>query len=260
MPFDNRPSDVRAQLRYRLKRRFRPAPHFRVQANGTEFVYCYIRKNACSAFKRLIIEHSEHRAEFSNAVGGFSFLQDYHRVRGRKAMSRYTNVIFVYRDPIQRIASLFRNKFIMMDRNGDIFRNYLEVTGNPPETATFDEFVTLYVCRNMKNLDLHCRPQHEHLLPIKYTDAIPMHNLYSEMARIAGEDIANSYFGDKTNSSGGREYDAPANNVPANVAYNEWQTTNSVPSFDSLLTRQTEDMLKRIYADDLSMIAEIEKQ
>lgn len=255
MQFNNYPNRVRDKVRFRLRRQFRPAPHFHINAAGAEFIYCYIRKNACSAFKKLIVEHSQHRNSFSGQVGELTFLKKYHRVKSKAEISTYKHIIFIYRDPIERVASLFRNKFIMMDRNSDIFDSYRHVTGQNPETATFNEFVTLYLCQNMKKLDPHCRPQYAHLLPIRYTNAIPMRALYPTMTQIVGQEIADSYFKEKTNSSGGTEYSEAASSTPAYVAHERWRRTHNVPSFHSLLTDHTERILKQIYVEDLMMIA-----
>lgn len=254
VPFDN----SRKHARDRLLKGLRRSPHFRVMANGTEFVYCHIPKNACSSFKRLVRGTSEYEELACTHQNEMKFMKKYHRVRGAGNVSRYKNVIFVYRNPFERVVSAFRHKFIMMAGEADVFRNYRKVTGKNPYAANFNEFVSHYLTTDPGRVDGHFRTQYEKLFPVKYTHAIPMRNLCAAMSRIIGPQLAESYFRNRINASGDTEYDEASNDVPVRDMYQRWARTGELPSHESLLCEQARKTLTDVYADDFAMISAIE--
>ena len=51
------------------------------------------------------------------------FLTRYHRITTERQIRSAGKIIFVYRDPIDRVTSLFKNKIIMRDRSTGIENN-----------------------------------------------------------------------------------------------------------------------------------------
>lgn len=253
--FDNRGLPVRDRLRLQIQR----TRHFRVRAGDTEFVYCHIPKNACTAFKRLVMAHSEYRAHAPAYKRQLKFMKKYHAVRRPSRAARYEHIVFVYRDPIERAVSAFRNKFIMRWGPTDLFDSYRKVTGRDPEQATFDAYVDAYLSADMNRVDPHCRTQSDFLFPVKYSHAIPMSALHTEMARLLGAETADAYFKSKRNTSGDIEYSDTLHDVSASELCRRWQATGEMPSRDSFLTDRTRAALERIYARDIAMLADIER-
>lgn len=73
--------------------------HLRLPIGGKRIVYAYIRKNACSAFKAAVGMPEAHVGQLVDAF------------RWRPWQPRDA-AIFVYRDPVERLVSLYRNKVL----------------------------------------------------------------------------------------------------------------------------------------------------
>ena len=174
--------------------------HFQFVANGKRYIYCRIRKNGCTAVQRFIIATSPHRE--TDDGGGLAFLRRRHSVRSTNRVRSADHRILVYRDPLERIKSLFVNKFVQRDRSGDIFKNYWRVTGKDPKNAKFEEFIVDYLSRlGDAPLDPHVWPQHWHLCDVIYDLAIPLRSLADGMSKALGPSIASDYFKHKVNPS-----------------------------------------------------------
>lgn len=184
--------------------------HFKFAVNDKRFVYCRIRKNGCSAIQQFIVKTSPHRE--SDRGGGFAFLRRHHAVRSKKALISADHRILVFRDPVDRIRSLFVNKFIQRRAFADIFKSFKAVTGMDPETVTFPDFVLNYVSRlGEVPLDPHVWPQHWHLCNIVYDLVFPLCDMSEKMAEIVGPELAKQYFQEKVNPSPEIELDVDAN-------------------------------------------------
>ncbi|WP_416274518.1 sulfotransferase family 2 domain-containing protein [Lamprobacter sp.] len=85
--------------------------------------YCYIRKNASTAFKRLILDLSPHRSAIDQSKSRIQFMGLYHRESRIDALESCDYRIFVYRDVLERIASLFANKFKVRSGAEDIMKD-----------------------------------------------------------------------------------------------------------------------------------------
>lgn len=236
--FDNRARSeaVGTKIRALPIVRLRYGEHFKFEVAGKTIVYCYIRKNGSSAFKRMLCNESPYRDRLGKYACEFDFLRAYHLVGRNRKIEEADHVIFVYRDPVERAQSLFRSKFVIGEGNGDIFDNYRRITGCAPETSTFDDFVLKYLTANSRSLDPHCRSQYSHLRPVRYTDAIPLASLRSEISRIVGDEMAERYFSKKTNSS-----------TP--------QDSHGMPHAGER-GKEVVGTLRKIYRDDYAMITE----
>ncbi|MBK0400382.1 sulfotransferase family 2 domain-containing protein [Limibaculum sp. M0105] len=149
--------------------------HLAFELGGSRIAYAYIRKNGCSSFKRAL---------------GFDYATNVRtiaRAHPYRPWRRYDATIFVWRDPEERLLSLFRNKIIQRDHADGILASYRRVMGAEP--ATFEDFVR-FACRDA---DPHCWPQCDHLMPIRYTHAIPLSRLYQSMCGIVGEEAAEPF-------------------------------------------------------------------
>ena len=157
--------------------------HLAFELGGKRIRYAYIRKNGCSAFKIAM--------GFPHDVR-IGLIQPYHRCGLLRR--RYDATIFVWRDPVERIVSLYRNK-IIDDVNGEDIQRRLHTFAGGGR-IDFDVFVD-FCCRAG---DPHCRPQAAHLKPIRYTHAIPLARLHEAMTDILGLEAA-APFAQRVNSS-----------------------------------------------------------
>lgn len=233
--------------------------HFGFTARGQRLLYCYIRKNACSAFKRMIVTRSPERAQFKSASSRLQFMRRHHGVCDIRA-EEFDHTIFVYRDPVDRAVSVFRNKFIQRDGNKGIFANYAAVTGRPPEKASFSEFLEVYLGQPLTDLDMHLHPQAAALASIRYSDAIPLRYLHGHMTGIVGRKAADRFFLHSTNSSAAPAQDAQqdARGLGANLLHARWQETGAMPPAAAFLQPSDAERLRAIYAVDCRMLAALQ--
>ena len=235
---------------------FPPGLHFGFEMRGKRLLYCYIRKNACSAFKRMITVRSPERAKLDGFSSRLKFLRRFHGVRDIRA-EEYDHTIFVYRDPVERLVSVWRNKFVQRDGHDDVFASYAAVTGRDPERASFAEFLEVYMARPLPELNVHLHPQAACLAAIRYSDALPLRNLHDHMVPIIGAKPAARFFRQATNASA-----APAGKAPEDARarssedlWRHWTQTGTMPSPAAFLGPDDAARIRGIYAADCRMLA-----
>jgi hypothetical protein len=170
--------------------------HYGIKIGNDFLAYCYIRKNACTAFKNLFLDKSPwRRLVWRKRNPGIKLLNRFHRLTTQKAQQA-TKRVMVYRDPVARLTSLYCNKFVHQKDCDDIFANYQMLTGKDPGEATFRSLVNSYVKRvcDGDEIDCHLYTQASHLMPIDYNAVICIDSLYASMSKLLGTDIGNQYF------------------------------------------------------------------
>ncbi len=211
----------------------RPGPlgtHFQFRIGDRRMVYCRIRKNGCSSFQNFIVSTSPHQTVPRSV--GFRFLRQYHSVPSQAAIENADCRILVYRNPVERMRSLYLNKFVQKKDAVDILKSYRTVTGREPDKASFDEFVFEYVSRiGRVQLDPHVWPQNWHLSNVLYDRVFPLSNLHAEMTRIIGARQAKRFFSRKLNPSRAVEID---------------------------ISDDTRSQIEIIYSEDIALIGHIE--
>jgi hypothetical protein len=230
--------------------------HLQFSVASRRFLYCYTHKNACSAMKRVLLATSGRDPEAWR--GTFDFAPHRCPARDRVKMEEFDCRFFIYRDPIERVVSLFNNKFVQQTGHEDIFASYRRVTGQPPGDATFQDFVRDYLRRDDSDIDVHCHGQYVRLQKIRYTHAIPMNMLHDEMAALLGRELATRFFAEKTNATEGQRFDDPSSTVPADRLLQRFVSERALPSTKALVTVVLRDALRARYAADYRMIEEID--
>lgn len=169
-PFDNRLSLQGGRL------------HLSFELGGRKTAHAYIRKNGCSAFKRAL---------------GFDPSTDVEAVASAYPYRRghHDATIFVWREPLERMVSLYKNKVLERKNAAYLLASYRETMGEEP--STFERFAE-YACRER---DPHCWRQRDHLMRLRYTHAIPLHRLHEAMCGIVGAEAA-APFALKANATG----------------------------------------------------------
>jgi hypothetical protein len=229
-------------LRHRLE------SHFVFEVDGQRIAYCYIRKNACSAFKHLMLDAAGYDGPRAGSIG---FLYSRYPARGLAHVLSSDWRMFVYRDPIDRAASLFRSKMIMQKGAKPFLANYRQITSSDPNDATFSRFVTEYLTR--RNLDVHARDQSSHLLPIRYNSVSTLGTLHDDVQRICGAQIADTYFSRPTNPTSSHLSQQPSSDVPVHVLKAHYEDTGELPSKGALLTPDLEASIRHIYRRDYAL-------
>lgn len=259
MMFDNRTALDRAglgSLQQRLDAlRDIGRNHFGLEIDGRMIGYCYIRKNACSSFKKMFLDCSPHRAQKHPDQRPIDFIRQYHRL-APGALAACDRVVFAYRDPAERTLSMFRNKFIAQTGATDISASYTRMTGQPPQEATFRSFTQAYLGHRFSRLDRHVLPQRMHLQRVRYTDAIPVQDLHAGMCRVIGPELADRYFLRPVN----RTSDVPLRPMPdaADRPVRElreiYAREGCMPDNASLLPASVAARLRKRYAMDHEII------
>ncbi|MCP9943160.1 sulfotransferase family 2 domain-containing protein [Cyanobium sp. ATX 6E8] len=233
---------------------------------GKEFLsYCYIRKNACTAFKNLFLDKSPWRRLIWNKRNpGIKLLNGFHRLTIRKAQQANIRVM-VYRDPVARLTSLYRNKFVHQKDCDDIFANYQMLTGKDPGEATFRSLVEGYAKRvcDGDEIDCHLYTQTSHLMPIDYNAVICIDNLYASMSKLLGTDIGNQYFSTPANPSRSSISAQDPNSIcladtPASQLQELLRNKAINLTSQQLLDEILSNSIRKIYAEDFELIKQIE--
>lgn len=157
--------------------------HLAFTLGGKRIAYAYIRKNGCSAFKRMMLRLID-SGDPADMVRHFPF----------RPYEQYDAVIFVWRDPLERLVSLYRNKIIERKYAVDLLAAYRKTMNAEP--GSFEDFVR-FACMER---DPHCWTQQSHLKRMRYTHAIPLDALHQTMREIAGP-AADAYFSKKVNKT-----------------------------------------------------------
>lgn len=183
--------------------------HFRFSHDGRTYAYCRIRKNGCSAMQRFVIATSPHRG--LDPARGLEFLRRHHAVATRPALDAADARILIVRDPVERLKSVYANKFLQRKNAADIFASYRAVTGRAPQEASLEAFVFDYVARlGADELDPHVWPQSWHLCDTLYEHVFPLESLRDGMDPIIGGRLACRFFQRKVNASPPVELAVPA--------------------------------------------------
>ncbi|MDO6459000.1 sulfotransferase family 2 domain-containing protein [Celeribacter halophilus] len=207
---------------------------------GKTVLYTYIRKNACTSFKRLMLMKARRRVWRKQPD-----LRKIREFRVKPPVGHFDHSIFVWRDPFERAVSTYVNKFVQRSGNEDIFNSFQDVTGKDPISATFRDFID-YLQNPFSKLDPHAWPQKSHLLEIEYSFPIEM----KELARVMREEFPSiaPYFQKPVNkSSQEAELEGDLCDVPANDI-----TISSSENFSDVRS-----VVEEIYASDKEMISEI---
>lgn len=245
------------------KKRYSPDLVFAGQ--DVSFFYTYIRKNASTSFKLLFQEL------YPDACPGdlpsLRCMAEHVLVtelEPEEIDQRFATKLFVYRDPIERVFSVYKNKLIQRDGAEDLLKRLEKVVGRDPALLTFDEFVHEYVVlletERWEEVDGHLYPQVWHLLPITYNKVIRMGNAYQEMRELLPKELCDKVFKEPSNSTtkGSTPLAFCDPDCPAIYFRKKYARAKALPTLQQVLTPATEARLRDIYAEDYRMIAEVE--
>jgi len=234
------------------------APHLRFAIGESHYTYCYVRKNACSAFKNFLLH------TFCEPIVGEPAIRTLTRSLGADtpdAVPLTDTTILVLRDPIDRCCSVFRNKLIQ--RNGAIAigKNIRQLTDQPADEISFEDFVLRYLCANLRPrsargvVDVHCIPQADYLWPIQYNCAISINQVNKFTNTAFGPEIHDRFFAKPVNSSRAKGLDDDAARVPAATLAEIYASDRRLPTDEELVNERLRTALREIYAVDFELVA-----
>lgn len=243
------------------------SPDFLIKGENISFFYTYIRKNASTSFKKLFQELYPDAC--SGELPSIGCMAEHTQVKGlspEEIEQRFATRLFIYRDPIERAFSVYKNKLIQQDGAKDLLGKLEKVIGRDPALLTFEEFVHEYIMLlegdRWKEVDGHLYPQVWHLLPITYNKVIRMDNVYQEMQDLLPSKLCDQVFKEPSNSTTKGSISLPwaDPDCPACFFRKKYQKNKALPSLSQLLTPATATLLRQIYKEDYKMIDEIEGQ
>ncbi|XP_063295658.1 carbohydrate sulfotransferase 9-like [Pelobates fuscus] len=139
-----------------------------------KLIYCEVPKVGCSNWKRIIFllktnisvraNYIDHEAIHSTKF--IKRLSDFPPEQQQMMLQKYTKVMFT-RDPLQRIVSAYRDKFLHSGGYyGDHIANRIKSMFRKKEdqskdNISFEEFVRYLIQKNPKNMDIHWMPMHQ---------------------------------------------------------------------------------------------------
>jgi hypothetical protein len=273
--FDNRREPLRhhaafeLQPRTSLKRRLttrlpprspllfeRGTPHFAFEIAGKNFIYAYLRKNGCTSFKNFLL--NDYHISFKNDLDKINQIT-LHRGVTKKSYDPTAHSLLILRDPIARICSLFRNKFIENPGSSYLPQRFNAVSGKTAENITFRQFVEIYlyscILRGQREfLDAHCLPQAIQMWPIYYSHVFMLSDLRAAAHELFGGDVASAYFDRKVNATSMRFVDDEAVDIPASELRRLFEDEARTPSDAALLGADMEAALFELYAVDFALM------
>jgi len=235
-------------------------PHFVLTLGGVSFAYCYIRKNACSAWKRLLIHESPVPFQRSEWKSEIEFMAAHQGVRTIEEIDRCDHRVVVLRDPVDRFVSGFVS--LLVTRTPPATRRLKRLSekafGRDVFDLSFDQLLESQLPRRASRrggLDKHFWPQVWHLAPTRYTDVLAIDRLAVDMRRLIGEELGARYFDKAVNpTSTAWTFDDPeAPSLPAKDLVERFRVTGRLPSKASFIGDGRGDEIRTAYDEDSSL-------
>lgn len=248
----------------RSKQKIRPfgGHHLKFKIDERTFIYSYIRKNACTTFKKFLLK------KFCSPDYGEQEIKTLCRTLEVERIDESFDTaaqILVLRDPIERCCSLYKNKFIQQVGAEDIHKNLKHFTGISAADITFYKFVKnyLYAARNCYGhidrsrfrIDPHCFAQVDHLWPIEYNCAFLMDDLSDVARKLFGRSIGEKFFTSRHNPSGHAGVGVSCSKVSAGKLTELYRVEGRLPTDEELLNSEISGMLRDFYASDFEIVA-----
>lgn len=230
--------------------------HFWFKANGKTFGYCYIRKNACSAFKNFICDTSQVSDPREHQGTRFDYMRKHHRIGNYAQVDACDHMILVYRDPYERLVSLYLNK-VAQQKDADDILGALTQSGLDVEHLSLREFVTRYCAAPFRGKDPHIIPQAHHILPLDYDIVMQLDEIHPTMSRLIGHEAAQAYFSTPTNAVPKGLPSHAAADLPASCLRDMLRQFGTLPSPSGFFDRDLAEIVRTSYDADYRLIESI---
>ncbi|MBW5798988.1 sulfotransferase family 2 domain-containing protein [Halomonas elongata] len=227
--------------------------HFSFNIDGKDYSYCYIRKNACSTWKKFFAGVSPYASESKKYGNLINFMGDYHKVRSKKKLINISESIVVTRDPVDRCFSGFVNQFVMrLDRQAGLHKSVEKVLGKKACDVSFLDFFYGYIVKADSNdLDAHFWSQVSHLEDIEYKHKIALQYLGSYTEFLFGSDLSSRYFSRRSNDTSkllkNKEFDCRSLSGDIFMRYKNEKT---IPGSKGFLSEELVSDIYKVYEED----------
>ncbi|HEY9032261.1 MAG TPA: glycosyltransferase [Kangiella sp.] len=211
--------------------------HFNIKINNTDITYLYIRKNACSAWKKVFVNESPHAYQESENKNPIRFMGKHHLVSAARARKSAYRIV-VLREPLGRIVSAYINQFVSrIDERTEFHLQVSNFINKPIEDITFRDFVDKYLLTiSNKEVNNHFWSQKSHFGDVNYNKVILLQNLYRDTRKLFGKPFADKYFKKKVNATSNViKYEVDACDITAQEMYLAHQAGKGWPSTNSFL-------------------------
>ncbi|MGD1702136.1 sulfotransferase family 2 domain-containing protein [Dapis sp. BLCC M229] len=236
--------------------------HFHLKLNGVDFVYTYIRKNACSSFKKIFAAKSPMKKYLNNCQTIHRFMVKYHKINLVEEIDRFENRIAIIRDPYSRVVSAYLNQFIQnfgKQQRSDMYNSIKDNIDISPHLLTFRAFLSEYLTKiDYDNLDCHFWSQKEHLAPVKYNHLWLLDDLYENAKHLFDKKVADQFFSKKVNATSlFKKYDDDAADLPAYKIHDRFVKEGSLPSVSAFLVDDLDAVINELYVDDFKLFDDL---
>jgi hypothetical protein len=176
--------------------------HFRLhEPYGPDFAWTLIRKNGSSSMVNFLESRVPEAKE--PKIRRLANISRFFGVDSQEAANAPSRVL-ILRDPMERLQSLFINKFIHAHAVGrqisDIAKEAQKLTGQDWTEIGWEEFCLAYVLHPEAS-DPHLRRQSDHCGPIDYNAVAMIDSMPELMNRVVGKTLSGQWFRERTNSS-----------------------------------------------------------
>lgn len=251
------PEPYRWTVRKRVQRLTKPLRGHYAMGTDPQVGYCYIRKNACSVFTRIIVDNAPE--PLGAGEKAFALMERACRLRYRD-LPGCSRMIFVIREPMERIVSGFVQQVVnrALGPYVELDESVQALTGRSRAELSFADFVTRYLgSEDFARINVHFTPQISHLAPILYTDVLEIRSLAADAMQVFGPATAARYFHEPVNAMSqiARHRDPEAWRTPAGELRRRLDATGSLPERADLLAPPLRERLAEIYAGDVALFA-----
>lgn len=224
--------------------------HYKIDETG-HCCIAYIRKNACSGLKAMIID------DIGDLEDGKTVAQKMVDYR----LCTYEDVIaaevrsFIIRDPLHRIVSGWLNQVVQkIDRAyPEMFEGITKATGKDIHDVTFNDFVRSYL--TTKAINGHFSPVVDHLYPVLYTHVLHDASLYEDACVAFGPQRADKFFlrpYNATKSIKSQHLDN-APDIPTREIFSTFKEQSLLPTKESFLNTENIEIIHDIYSQDINI-------
>ena len=243
-----------------------PWPYYTYLVNHEyKFIYCVIPKVACSSFKKIILQLSQHQAKIQQLKGvdfhvyvnhTFSLFRD-SKLKVNNLLNNPSYFKFaIIRNPWNRLISAYINKFVNLKEpfTHEVIKCVYEGQGQTPnyeQSITFKQFIHYLVATEDHLLDRHWKPQYLFLGNTKFDFIGKFENLAEDFQYIKQKlnldlDLEWMNKTEKTeNSSISENY---ADYYPQYL-----RKLGEIPNYRSFYTPELVELVRSRYQNDIEM-------
>ncbi|WP_108883002.1 sulfotransferase family 2 domain-containing protein [Anderseniella sp. Alg231-50] len=258
---------VRRRIRHFLRSQAFPyyvggLQHYAFTHNARHYLFCWIPKNASTTMFDFMWKKIP--PDFRRDAKKMPRLFRFFGARRRTHVDRSQCSFFIYRNPVDRLVSLFNNKFVQSstltgDDRESLILSFEYFTLTSPLDTTFSDFVRVYLQRYLRLfsgnwlLDVHVIPQADCLWPIHYTHVLRFECLHEDISLVLGKDTADQFFTRKINSSSTARYDDPSAKTAVSELRRRFAETGELPSLRAYVDDELEAIIRNLYAIDYEL-------